>query len=40
MQCALDKLERCFLNLKKNDPSFEDDNIVNKVFGGRLVSKV
>jgi len=40
MQCALDKLETCFSNLKKNDPDFEEDNIVKKVFGGSLVSKV
>ncbi|KAI5438053.1 hypothetical protein KIW84_023969 [Lathyrus oleraceus] len=40
MQCALDKLDSCFLSLKKNDPSFEGENIVNKVFGGSLVSKL
>jgi len=40
MQCALDKLERCFLDLKKTDLNFEGDNLVQKVFGGRLISKV
>ncbi|BAT99376.1 hypothetical protein LR48_Vigan07g128200 [Vigna angularis] len=40
MQCALDKLERCFLDLKKTDLNFEDDNLVQKVFGGRLISKL
>lgn len=40
MQCVLDKLDECFLDLKKNDMSFEDDNLVEKVFGGRLISKV
>ncbi|KAJ1395628.1 Ubiquitin specific protease, conserved site [Sesbania bispinosa] len=40
MQCVLDKLDRCFLDLKKNDMSFEDDNLVEKVFGGRLISKL
>lgn len=40
MQCALDKLERRFLDLKKTDLNFEDDNLVQKVFGGRLISKV
>ncbi|ESW30296.1 hypothetical protein PHAVU_002G141300 [Phaseolus vulgaris] len=40
MQCALDKLERCFLDLKKTDLNFEGDNLVQKVFGGRLISKL
>lgn len=40
MQLALDRLEGCFQNLKKNDMSVEDDNLVKKVFGGRLISKV
>ena len=40
MQCALDKLERCFLDLKKSNLNFEDDNLVEKVFGGRFISKV
>ncbi|KAK7311279.1 hypothetical protein RJT34_09307 [Clitoria ternatea] len=40
MQCALDKLERCFLDLKKSSINFEDDNLVEKVFGGRLISKL
>ncbi|CAK8540370.1 unnamed protein product [Lathyrus sativus] len=40
MQCALDKLDSCFLSLKKNDPTFEGENVVNKVFGGSLVSKL
>ncbi|KAK7311621.1 hypothetical protein RJT34_09878 [Clitoria ternatea] len=38
--CALDKLERCFLDLKKSSINFEDDNLVEKVFGGRLISKL
>ncbi|XP_027361023.1 ubiquitin carboxyl-terminal hydrolase 20-like [Abrus precatorius] len=40
MQCALDKLDRCFVDLKKNNINFEDDNLVEKVFGGRLISKL
>ncbi|CAJ1931160.1 unnamed protein product [Sphenostylis stenocarpa] len=40
MQFALDKLERCFLDLKKTDINFEDDNLVQKVFGGRLISRL
>ena len=40
MQCVLDKLDSCFLDLKKNDPNFEGDNIAKKVFGGSLVSKL
>jgi ubiquitin carboxyl-terminal hydrolase 36/42 len=40
MQCVLDKLDSCFLDLKKNDPKFEGDNIVKKVFGGSLVSRL
>lgn len=40
MQCTLDKLERCFLGLKKSNLNFEDDNLVEKVFGGRFISKV
>ncbi|KAL2999958.1 hypothetical protein AAZX31_09G186700 [Glycine max] len=40
MQCALDKLERCFLDLKKSNLNFEDDNLVEKVFGGRFISKL
>ncbi|TKY70015.1 Ubiquitin carboxyl-terminal hydrolase 20 [Spatholobus suberectus] len=40
MQCALDKLERCFLDLRKSNLNFEDDNLVEKVFGGRLISKL
>ncbi|KEH25397.1 putative ubiquitinyl hydrolase 1 [Medicago truncatula] len=40
MQCVLDKLDSCFLELKKNDPKFEGDNIVKKVFGGSLVSRL
>ena len=31
MLCALDKLQKCFP---------DEDNLVDKVFGGRLVSKV
>ncbi|RZC28033.1 ubiquitin carboxyl-terminal hydrolase 20-like [Glycine soja] len=40
MQCTLDKLERCFLGLKKSNLNFEDVNLVEKVFGGRLISKL
>nr|KYP66409.1 Ubiquitin carboxyl-terminal hydrolase 20 [Cajanus cajan] len=40
MQCALDKLERGFLDLRKNNLNFEGDNLVEKVFGGRLISKL
>ncbi|MED6137801.1 hypothetical protein PIB30_068421 [Stylosanthes scabra] len=40
MQCVLDKLEMCFKDLKKNIKSFEDDNLVEKVFGGRSISKL
>ena len=40
MQCVLDKLDSCFLDLKKNDPKFEGDNMVKKVFGGSLVSRL
>ncbi|XP_019422736.1 PREDICTED: ubiquitin carboxyl-terminal hydrolase 20-like isoform X2 [Lupinus angustifolius] len=40
MQSALDKLDWCFLNLKENNKSFEDANLVEKIFGGRLISKL
>lgn len=42
LQCFLDKLERCCLDLKIKDKSLlpEDNNLVERVFGGRLVSKV
>ncbi|GAU31425.1 hypothetical protein TSUD_221960 [Trifolium subterraneum] len=40
MSCALDELDSCFLNLKRNNPNFEDKNIVQKVFGGSLASKL
>ncbi|CAL0314150.1 unnamed protein product [Lupinus luteus] len=40
MQSVLDKLDRCFLNLKENNKSFEDANLVEKIFGGRLISKL
>ncbi|XP_019445309.1 PREDICTED: ubiquitin carboxyl-terminal hydrolase 21-like isoform X2 [Lupinus angustifolius] len=40
MQCALDKLDRCFLDLKENNESFDDVNLVDKIFGGRLLSKL
>ncbi|KAK7407160.1 hypothetical protein VNO78_08839 [Psophocarpus tetragonolobus] len=40
MQCALDKLEGCYLDLRKSNLNFEDDNLVEKVFGGRLISKL
>lgn len=38
MQCVLDKLERCFLDLKRSGEQV--DNLVEKIFGGRLISKV
>ncbi|KAF7829223.1 ubiquitin carboxyl-terminal hydrolase 20-like [Senna tora] len=39
MQCVLDKLERCCLDLKNQ--SYEHvDNLVEKIFGGRLISKL
>ncbi|CAL0331584.1 unnamed protein product [Lupinus luteus] len=40
MQYALDKLDRCFLYLKENNKSFEDVNLVEEIFGGRLISKL
>ncbi|XP_044467196.1 ubiquitin carboxyl-terminal hydrolase 21-like isoform X2 [Mangifera indica] len=42
LQCLLDRLERCCLNSKKIDESLscKDNNIVEQVFGGRLISKL
>lgn len=40
MQCFLDKLERCLVSEVKDRVSSEDDDLVNKVFGGRLISNV
>lgn len=42
LQCFLDKLERCCLDSKpeKNTEISRDDNLVERVFGGRLISKV
>lgn len=42
LQCFLDKLERCCLDLKAKDKSLlsQDNNLVERVFGGRLVSKL
>ncbi|XP_054823685.1 ubiquitin carboxyl-terminal hydrolase 21-like [Prosopis cineraria] len=41
LQCFLDKLEICFLDLKRNSKSCEQvDNLVEKIFGGRLMSKL
>ncbi|KAE9613302.1 hypothetical protein Lal_00027379 [Lupinus albus] len=40
MQCALDKLDRRFLDLKENSKSFEGVNLVDNIFGGRLLSKL
>lgn len=40
MQCFLDKLERCLDSEAKDQISSEDDDLVNKVFGGRLISNV
>ncbi|KDP34308.1 hypothetical protein JCGZ_12656 [Jatropha curcas] len=38
LQCLLEKLERCCLNDEISYP--QDDNIVERVFGGRLISKL
>ncbi|WCJ20649.1 Ubiquitin carboxyl-terminal hydrolase 20 [Euphorbia peplus] len=41
LQCLLDKLERCFdSTMKEENASARDDNIVQRVFGGCLVSKL
>ncbi|PON87411.1 Ubiquitinyl hydrolase [Trema orientale] len=42
LQCFLDKLERCFLDskTKENSLTSPDENLVQKVFGGRLLSKL
>lgn len=41
MQCFLDKLEGCLdLKMKDNNLLAQDDNLVERVFGGRLVSKL
>lgn len=42
LQCFLDKLERCLLDSKKNEKSSTSpaENLVEQVFGGRLISKV
>ncbi|KAH7514420.1 hypothetical protein FEM48_Zijuj11G0087800 [Ziziphus jujuba var. spinosa] len=42
LQCFLDKLERCFLDSKteKNCSNSGDENLVKRVFGGRLISKL
>ncbi|XP_038679026.1 ubiquitin carboxyl-terminal hydrolase 20-like isoform X2 [Tripterygium wilfordii] len=42
LQCFLEKLERSCLNSKASGESLpsKDDNIVDQVFGGRLVSKL
>ncbi|XP_008448681.1 ubiquitin carboxyl-terminal hydrolase 20-like [Cucumis melo] len=40
MQCFLDKLERCMVSEAKDWVSSEDDDLVNKVFGGRLISNL
>ncbi|XP_038906092.1 ubiquitin carboxyl-terminal hydrolase 20-like [Benincasa hispida] len=40
MQCFLDKLERCLVSEAKDRISSEDDDLVNKVFGGRLISNL
>ncbi|KAL5862521.1 hypothetical protein ACOSQ3_000035 [Xanthoceras sorbifolium] len=43
LQCLLDRLEQCCLDIKKMDkslPSSGDNNIVDRIFGGRLVSKL
>lgn len=41
LQCFLDKLERCLdLRAKDKSPVSQNNNLVERVFGGRLVSKV
>lgn len=40
LQCFLDKLEGCHDSENKNCKSLQIDNIVQQVFGGRLVSNV
>ncbi|GAV58025.1 UCH domain-containing protein [Cephalotus follicularis] len=42
LQCLLDKLERCCLDSKSKDDklSSQDVNLVQQVFGGRLVSSL
>ncbi|KAL5550960.1 hypothetical protein UlMin_001136 [Ulmus minor] len=41
LQCFLDKLERCCLDSKTNKSlSYQDENLVKRVFGGRLISKL
>ncbi|KAJ7943824.1 Ubiquitin carboxyl-terminal hydrolase [Quillaja saponaria] len=42
LQCFLDKLERCFLDSNKKDKnsSSQIDNLVERIFGGRLISKL
>ncbi|KAK1583690.1 hypothetical protein Q3G72_026136 [Acer saccharum] len=43
LQCLLDRLERCCLDIKKMDKSLPtpgDNNIVERTFGGRLISKL
>ncbi|PON48045.1 Ubiquitinyl hydrolase [Parasponia andersonii] len=42
LQCFLDKLERCFLDskTKKNSLTSPGENLVHKVYGGRLISKL
>lgn len=40
LQCFLDKLESCHDSENKNSMSLQSDNIVQQVFGGRLVSNL
>lgn len=41
LQCFLDKLEKsCLDSLEKESLSAQDQNLVERVFGGRLLSKV
>lgn len=41
LQCFLDKLERCCLGSKtEKKSSASGDDLVQRVFGGRLISKV
>lgn len=40
LQCLLDRLERCLDSGSDGESTSQGDNMVQRVFGGRLVSKV
>lgn len=40
LQCLLDRLDNFYLMNRGKGSYFPDDNLVQQVFGGRLVSKV